>query len=488
MFTLEKETVLKDYTALKKIAHLYIKHKKYEKALRTLFAACGVMYTCNQIYCDDEIEEYVKQIAGEVCQAPEKYAPGKKVMFYDGFGNDRRGLAVIYLKALLDAGYDIIYVTYEKLRHSIGEIRKLLDEKQMIYIRQYHFIDQMRELNRIAANSGASAVLLYMYPDDVVGVGVFSLYEGKLERYLINLTDHAFWIGKAALDYTIEYRSYGAIVSYEKRKIEKERIHMLPFYPHIRQEAFDGLAFDTVGKKMIFSGGSLYKTFGEDGLYYKMMEEILRMAPEVIFYYAGEGDTTRLNRLASKYPGRVFYSGERKDFYEVIKRCYLYISTYPYFGGLMTQYALAAGKLPITLNSEKTVGEQTAEVSDAWFFETKEEMLSAVKRYIVEPSYLREQEKKVRNSIISPDGFAKELHAILEVQRSSIPVRWKPLNTDGIQRVSLENMNREKYRGLFCRVRTPFLFLRFPMKFIGGLCYNITQYKTKGRQGWIFRK
>lgn len=33
------------------------------------------------------------------------------ILFYDGFGMDMRGLAIIYLKALAELGYKIIYVT-----------------------------------------------------------------------------------------------------------------------------------------------------------------------------------------------------------------------------------------------------------------------------------------------------------------------------------------------------------------------------------------
>lgn len=57
------------------------------------------------------------------------------------------------------------------------------------------------------------------------------------------MTDHAFWLGRFAFDYCIEFRVYGYNISIQKRKIEKEKILMLPYYPVIRKEKYQGLPF-----------------------------------------------------------------------------------------------------------------------------------------------------------------------------------------------------------------------------------------------------
>lgn len=52
-----------------------------------------------------------------------------------------------------------------------------------------------------------------------------------ITRYLINLQDQTFWLGGNAIDYSIEFRPFGASVSMERRGLKREQLLMLPFYP-----------------------------------------------------------------------------------------------------------------------------------------------------------------------------------------------------------------------------------------------------------------
>lgn len=474
-----KKQITDDYDQMKEVARKYMYRNDYERALRSIFVACGFMYTFNQIYYDDELEAMVKQIGAFIVKKDvEKVRAKNSVVFYDGFGNDRRGLAVIYLKALKNIGYNITYITYSQLEKSIGQIKEILKCEKIIYIRSKNFVNQIKELNEIMEKSKAQKVLLYMRPDDVVAAGVFSQYDNIMLRFMINLTDHAFWLGKDIFDCIIEFRSYGANISFQQRKIEKQKIVYLPFYPNIQSKRYEGMPFDDRDKKVIFSGGSLYKTYGMDNLYYTMVEKILKMDSKVIFYYAGEGDTTELDRLAEKYSGRVFYSKEREDFFEVIKRCYFYFSTYPYFGGLMTQYAIMAGKLPITLASEDILGEQTIEVEEKiWYFRDIKNLYEEIERLLQNEEYLHKQEEKIRNSLIGRDQFQTELKMILEKQKSERKIDWKKVEVGKIQKISLERAAGAEYYGFFCRVKAPFFVKEFPAKFIKGFFINIRKQK-----------
>lgn len=69
----------------------------------------------------------------------------------------------------------------------------------------------------------------YSFPNDVVGVTSLNIFEGKVTRYQINLTDHAFWLGARCIDKCIEFRDYGANVSVKYRGISKNIIVKLPF-------------------------------------------------------------------------------------------------------------------------------------------------------------------------------------------------------------------------------------------------------------------
>lgn len=118
----------------------------------------------------------------------------------------------------------------------------------------------------------------YSFPNDVVGVTSLNILEGKVTRYQINLTDHAFWLGARCIDKCIEFRDYGANVSAKYRGISKNIIAKLPFYPIVNKDiSFQGFPFQIVkGQKVVFSGGALYKTFGGQNKYYDIIDNILK--------------------------------------------------------------------------------------------------------------------------------------------------------------------------------------------------------------------
>ena len=97
--------------------------------------------------------------------------------------------------------------------------------------------------------------------------------------------------------------------------------------------ATTALAFAREGAKVVFSGGSLYKTIGGENRYYKMVNYILSRFPEAIFWYAGTGDASQINILKEKYPDRLYHTAERSDLFQVLQNSFLYLSTYPLCGG-----------------------------------------------------------------------------------------------------------------------------------------------------------
>ena len=285
--------------------------------------------------------------------------------------------------------------------------------------------------------------MLYIPPDDVAAIAVFSQYKEKMQRYLINITDHAFWLGRNAADYFIEFRNYGANVTSEYRKISRDRIVLQPFYPQILDVPYEGLPFELGERRMILSGGSLYKTFDSHNTYYNLVDAILNHADDTVFYYIGDGDTSELKRLALKYKDRVFYSREREDFFSVMKEAYIYLSTYPLFGGLMTQYAIAADKLPITLANETVVGEQTVNTGkDAWCFTNENVLIQEVIRLLNDKEYLTEQEKKISYGNVEEKEFCANLDLILEHGKSKQSVEWNHVNKDRIQEHYLNKITK----------------------------------------------
>ena len=76
-------------------------------------------------------------------------------------------------------------------------------------------LKKIKQLNNFIQDEKTGHFFFYSYPDDVVATSVMNAYDGILRRYQVNLTDHAFWLGAKPVDICIEFRDYGAIVSYK---------------------------------------------------------------------------------------------------------------------------------------------------------------------------------------------------------------------------------------------------------------------------------
>ena len=89
--------------------------QKYEEALAKITTLANSLYESNQYYVDDDLENALfniqKQLQKKYDFEEIKDVNTKTVLFYDGFGLDSRGLAYIYLKALVNLGYKVIYMT-----------------------------------------------------------------------------------------------------------------------------------------------------------------------------------------------------------------------------------------------------------------------------------------------------------------------------------------------------------------------------------------
>lgn len=419
---------------IKKEAQIAITNKKYNKALQSVSACAEILYYINQTYIDEELEDDLKQIMqGLEWDNMDNITIGnsKKVLFYDGFGDDYRGLARIYLRALISNGYQVFYVTYN---HAEGKLPLIHEElkkgkAECIFLSKKRKVEQIQELNKVFLRTNATIAFFYTLPWDVVGTVVFRKWENKIKRLQINLTDHAFWLGKYSFDKCIEFRDCGAGISKYKRGISAEKIIRLPYYPIINDDIpFQGFPFEKGDKKVIFSGGSLYKTYGDDNKYYKMVESILKQNKQVIFWYAGAGDATELEKLILKYPKRCFWTPERADLFEVLKHCDMYLNTYPIAGAMMMQYAALAGLPPLTLKHNYDVdgtleGQEELEI----VFTELDELLSKADEIINNFNIGKADELK--KSVVTEEMFQSSLQNILEEKESGFPILMDDVDT-----------------------------------------------------------
>lgn len=427
----------------------YCDNGKYEEALDFFRTSAKLQYCYNQQYCDDCIEEYLQKISLGLNINFSHEKEKNTVLFYDGFGCDLRGLAYIYLKALCENGYDIIYVTCEEDCEKQPNITRLLkkDRHKIYRINNIGKVQKIEDLVNIFKKEKFYISFFYTTPWDVSAVIAFNELNGKSIRYQINLTDHAFWLGKNTFDYCLEFRPYGAAVSKYYRNIKESQLIYMPYYPVINNAIeFKGFPFAMQGKKVIFSGGALAKTIDENKTYYKLVEYIIQKHEEVVFLYAGDGPREEIQHLIIKYPERVYLIQERDDLLQVLKRARIYLNTYPISGGLMLQYAAVAGCVPVTLRREwddDACGILRNEQDLREIFIEFEEICKEIDKLIEDDKYLEDKRALLNGQVITEQEFNSRLSLILENPSKNIMKDVESVDTKRFLQTYKDNITME---------------------------------------------
>lgn len=485
---MESNKLFEDYARtekkLKAITDRAIRKNQTETALEALNALVIMKYNYNQAYRDDFVEDRLEKLStavGEANAADLSFGTKEDtVIFYDSFGADTRGLACIYLKALAGMNYKIVYITNTGAKGKqpvISEVLKSCNATVAYIERGGGFLSVAGQLIRLFAQYQPKYAFEYNQPWDIGGIEAFYLFK-NVTRFKINLTDHAFWPGVRSFDYCIEFRDFGCSLSRDYRGLREDQLLLLPYYPYLDRSAkFQGLPFDE-GKRFIFTGGYLYKTLGEGNIYYKMIAHMLTTDPELMFLYAGKGDDSQLKILAGQFEGRVFHIAERPDFYQIIERCLFYVNSFPIVGGLMTQYAATAGKIPLTINHGGRAEGLLLESDDAFTLFTNEtDLLAEADRLLTDDAYLKAQSEHMKGLVISEERFAAELQRILEQQKTGFAIHWKEIDTTAQHEEYRYAFERKYIDNAIANAENSKLIRYFPLFFIKKMTNRILKKK-----------
>ena len=412
--------VNKKIIELKKIAEDALHAKCYDRAMDAVAVCAYLMYSINQVYKDDDLEKMVSNISqSNIFKVNELYNADKRmVLFYDGFGLDLRGLAVTATRGIVAAGWNLIYVTRKEAVGSIPHIVKELQpyNATIIYIDMKDRCRWAQDLNNVIQQYRPVVAFFYTTPDDVSGAAVFSAYKGKIKRIQIDLTDHAFWLGTGSVDYITEMRELGISNAVYHRGFRKEQIEFMDALCYINRDiCTTPLPFDIFRSKYIFSGGSLYKTLGdEELLFYKIVDYILKKYLNIYFLYAGIGDDSQIKILQNKYAGRVFLIDERPDFFRLIENCEFFLNTYPMFGGMMMRYAALAGKLPVTLRHDNDANGMLYNQSSLGIeYETFDELIEEIDKLLTDEEYRKNKEENIKKAVMTEEVFVKQIDKLI---------------------------------------------------------------------------
>ena len=476
-----KTKIEKRVSKLIAIARTQLQRGKLEQTLNTVATCALTLYSANQCYQSDTLEDILFQ-AAEKLPAPETAisAADDRVLFYDGFGFGSRGLLTIYLRALCKLK-KVTLVTRQEWAPGLKAAFSLVESKggEVFLLENKKKTEDIQKLENIIRSSGARHLFMYANADDVVVTTAFLRAPKDRVRYQINLTDHAFWLGSRCADKYIEFRDYGGAISAAYRGIPKEKLVKLPFYPRLDQyKEFAGYpkSFDPEKQQFVFSGGALYKTQSADNAYYRLVSEMLRRHPQVVFWYAGSGDSTGLDVLSREFPDRVWHTPERQDLFGILERCLFYVSTYPICGGLMFQYAAAAGKVPVTLRHDGIsdgflLDQKQLEIE----FDTLEQTLQEIDKLVEQPDYRREKEEKLSRAVLDPDTFTQRLQMLLETGDTGLPLDYTLPDIQKLQKMYAKNYTDKQLRLDLVRRGNGYLLPHFPVDYTLGFVRKLRQ-------------
>ena len=452
------------------------KTKNYKRLFKKIILCATFAYNYNVEYKNDILENAIDKISKHF-ESIKSNQESKKVLFFDSFGFEYRGLANQYIDALLKKNIDFEYVTY--VRNDIKSLANKLNENniKITYITE----EESGILTLSKKLEECSDFILYITPYDIVSLVCARLFDGK--KYLINLTDHAFWLGVNYIDYYIDFRNYGSNISYYYRNIPKNKILLNPYYPLFSDNEFQGYPCEKMNKNnTIFSGGSIYKTIDETLLYYKIVNDVLENNPETYFWYAGSGEMKYLLELQSKFPERVYITKERNDLVEILRHSRIYLSTYPMIGGLMSQYCVIANIPALTLLydecSSGVLLEQGEKAFEYWKFD---DLIKEANKLIKDEKYYQKRIEGWKNNIISKEDFDENLYKIISTQKSNFKtvIDSEPYDTSKFLNTYIIRANKDKIKIDLLNKKLMFFKEFWPYYFKYGFKKLLNKFKRK---------
>lgn len=404
----------------------------YSNCMTFLKAAGHTGYFFYLGYKDDKVESLLYKLSGKLKQTKEYSSTvTNRFVFYDSFSIDNGGLVQQYLTAVMYGGFDITYITERRnFLERKSAIRSLLDEygkaSVIVVPSEYGNIEKAQFVYDSIIQTKTDKLLIHSGPSSVFANVAFYALPCSITRYKINLTDHTFWIGAGCFDYSFEFRPYGCSLSAHERGILDDKLLYLPFYPIMNRTHFNGYPKEANDKVVLLSGGAYYKIYDESDTYFKMTKSILDSCPNVVLLFAGDGDKLKLQNKIAEYgmQDRFLLIGQRSDITEVFDHCDIYLNTYPFGGGLMSQYAAQLAKpivnyfTPETAKVEEFVCQRNQiELSDS----TIENLTKRVKRLSESENARISLGREIQNCVITPDVFNETFKRCIQTGNNQIP-------------------------------------------------------------------
>lgn len=454
------------------------------------------MHRFNAIYSDEELESIMLSSSRKLYPIT-KIVPqpeNRSITFIDGFCFDNRCLTQQYLSAIARSGVKLQYISLST--NKIGDDIECMLESMGAEIvripnRKYSVVSDGSLIIKAIADFKPSKLLFQIWPWDVAPIIAGHAIDG-IPKYNVNLTDHAFWLGKGLFDYNFEFRCLGELISLQKRGFKAEQIIRMPYYPILpKTKKFYGFKDVPQDAIKIFCGGNEYKFIGEEDAFFKILQILLDISPKVHILVAGINQNSiffsKVKKLRSYE--RVHNVGFRKDISEAFQHSDIYLNSYPFPGGLMSQYA-GANSIPIISLINPTRGNIIDDVINQKFraskaFNSIEELEVYAKQLIEDGEFRRSEGKKCGSAMISEDDFNSNFKKFINDSELSKSIKWTSCQPDykRILRSYIDNEQDGPFQGDWfllgaLKFKAFFAFPKRSFSFISkGMNYAWMKYK-----------
>lgn len=398
-----------------------------EKACFELHSASALAYNFNFRYTDECCERIIDEISKHILSNYKtNFTPAiNRIVLYDAFSWDNRGLTQQYVRGLMAKGYEFMYIFGSGKDFKLGNsiIKELETYSKVCVVEidpKLSSVDKIRSIYSTVAAYAPQKALLHIAPWSIEALAAFAALDNVI-KFNINLTDHAYWLGSSVFDFNIEFRDYGATVSAEKRNLRSDQLVMLPYYPITSDKDFAGFPDIANGKTIIFSGGAVYKVYGENGIYFDIVKRLLDENSNTVLLFAGGGNIKRFKEFIrnNKFEQRVALLGNRSDINQVFCHADIYLGTYPFTGGLMSQFAAING-LPILAYTNPKFATNYVEGIVCHNHrvhitcEKIDELCEYGHKLCVDKEFRQSRGAELENCVISIDQFNDELDVLLK--------------------------------------------------------------------------
>lgn len=428
----------------------------FENALKKIEVLSKIAYSYNFFYTDKQVESILQQISKQIfptfSNPPIKQG---RFVFYDSFGMSNRGLVHQYIRALISWDVEFLYIcgSYGKHRSSvlIEEIEQYSKAEVFIVGKHQSRVEKMKQISDKLLSYQPEKAFLYLTPWDTSAITAFCAHP-YIDRYQINLTDHAFWLGTCCMDYSIEFRNYGCTLSMQKRGFTKDQLLLQPYYPIVLPTKYKGLPAEiTPDKVTLFSGGAYYKIYGGNNLYFSILKRILDENPNAVIVFAGFGDETPFRKFINEngLEHRIFLLGFRGDINELFVNTDIYLGTFPLSGGLMSQYAainskpiLAYTTVGSACNYVEGIVYHGQEQSSKLTYTDLDSFFAEAKKLIDDKEYRLAMGASIYDGVITPQQFSKELYQLVTTHKNIRTITEEVIDYDNHSQIYLEIENK----------------------------------------------